>query len=1124
MVESEDAWGPVQTPTNPTQTLIWFILNLKFHYTIFSCREGVVSIHQYSLSTHSSFFKLIRILLLSVIGSSISLAQSGYYKGETPFSPRPEGKDKKAWPIDHFGPVGLKLDITQPGMNLRILGVEENSPAAATGKFKKGQFIASINGKKLDGRDPRVVLGDRITESEAHGGKMVIAISDKPGGSATNVNVQLQDMGKFSATWPENCPKSDKIVRQFADFLRKQNADTYGAALFLLSTGEQKDLDIVKGWYSGKLTDKDYSKAIPWDIGYHGSGVCEYYLRTGDKSVLPAIEKMAKRLKNTIYNGAWAGRGGAPYPYGQLNASGVHCVTFLMLAKECGVKVDQETFDSALRFFYRFAGKNNVAYGNQMPEGGFVDNGKTSKLTFAMAAAAALTDQQEDSVYAKARDISATKTFYSTSWLFHGHTGGGIGELWRGQGMNVVKDKRPEAHRSFMDGRRWMYELARRHDNAFGWFGGWNVSYMETGHSKNGGFLRSWGNFIPMIFTQHKKNLRIHGAPKTKFSNIYKLPVRPWGTAADDAFLSLTPGEYAAGKSVDISKEKLETHASKPLAGFISKNDSDEVLLGYALHIDQGIRAVAAKTIASKGKADLAIKLLKSTDPRGRQAGLLTMTGGFKAKAMSSAKITPEMYELAAKMVANPDESWWVKIWALKALKDAPESILVKYANTLIKHVSHEEWWVQSAAIESLTKLATHKDHYQPVLTAIGQCIKDTSVTGVLNPISKVIENVNQADKQIKEFAIKTLGATYVNFPNEIETPGAQDLTDGVNSILGSIAANLAGTPEGLEMLYYVSRERTPTVGLPHANLYLKTDLSKLDPAIGKAIEPLVKKSVIPDKKKEVAGYLNNEIKNKAPGRGTVAVNSLYEKIGIYDYSWKPFGPKRDDIKWAYHTYNPSEKPAINANYAYRKVSWPKGMENWNKPGFNFKRAGWKMAKAPFAGTKGKKEFKGRCSQRYCYCRTPIGTHWDKEVLLMLTQMTLPPLEDDHAYALFIGGRSHAKTGDGVDVWINGIRAQARTGFASWGALGSGSFIDPKKESGLYNNKRYMGSIGPTAGRTNGTPAGFILSSEMREEIAKGKFTLAAAGFQNMKSNNGAYQSFWFEKIKLHEPVKKESK
>ena len=41
--------------------------------------------------------------------------------------------------------------------------------------------------------------------------------------------------------------------------------------------------------------------------------------------------------------GSWMGRGGANYRYmggGQLNAAGLHAVTFLLMAKECGVDVD----------------------------------------------------------------------------------------------------------------------------------------------------------------------------------------------------------------------------------------------------------------------------------------------------------------------------------------------------------------------------------------------------------------------------------------------------------------------------------------------------------------------------------------------------------------------------------------------------------------------------------------------------------------------------------------------------------------------------------------------------------------------------------------------------------------
>ena len=84
-------------------------------------------------------------------------------------------------------------------------------------------------------------------------------------------------------------------------------------------------------------------------------------------------------------------------------------------------------------------------------------------------------------------------------------------------------------------------ELARRHDGAFGWASGMNVSYGTTGHG--GG--RSWGNLVPLIYTIPRKQLRIYGAPRTQFSKPYQLPKRPWGNEADEAFYSLEPGEYA---------------------------------------------------------------------------------------------------------------------------------------------------------------------------------------------------------------------------------------------------------------------------------------------------------------------------------------------------------------------------------------------------------------------------------------------------------------------------------------------------------------------------------------------------------------------------------------------------
>ena len=75
-----------------------------------------------------------------------------------------------------------------------------------------------------------------------------------------------------------------------------------------------------------------------------------------------------------------------------LNAAGLHAATFLLLAKECGVDVDEHTLQSSLRHVYRFAGHGNVAYGDHLPEGGFAGNGKTEGLAFTMQAAGPRSD------------------------------------------------------------------------------------------------------------------------------------------------------------------------------------------------------------------------------------------------------------------------------------------------------------------------------------------------------------------------------------------------------------------------------------------------------------------------------------------------------------------------------------------------------------------------------------------------------------------------------------------------------------------------------------------------------------------------------------------------------------
>lgn len=67
---------------------------------------------------------------------------------------------------------------------------------------------------------------------------------------------------------------------------------------------------------------------------------------------------------------------------------------------------------------------------------------------------------------------------------------------------------------------------------------------------------------------------------------------------------------------------------------------------------------MAMDQVVKRGKVEMVVPLLKSEDARLRQAGLLALTGMFKGRAFPADKVTPEMYDLAGRMIDNPEESW----------------------------------------------------------------------------------------------------------------------------------------------------------------------------------------------------------------------------------------------------------------------------------------------------------------------------------------------------------------------------------------------------------------------------------------------------------------------------------
>ncbi len=976
-----------------------------------------------------------RIGGLPDVSASEGEATGSFYKGPALFSTRPS-ETTSLQTIARFGPVGMGLDLVQPAFGMLIHNVEEGSPAAETGKLKAGQIIESINGQKLKDVDPRFQLGQIIADAEAGDGALRFVVKDKPEAAAEEITVKIPALGAYARTWPLNCPKSARIVRNFAAYLAGHNKGGRGLngpeVLFLLSTGEEQDLDLVRQWLKGREGGGNYA----WFIGYEGVPVAEYYLRTGDASVLPALKKYADAAREIYYCGGWAGRGTGNFGYmggGHMNAAGTHVVTFLLLAKECGVDVDETTLQGALRQFYRFAGRGLNPYGDGRPEAGYVDNGKCGSLAFAMAAAASLTPDGENSVYALARDVSALKSFYTTPWMLHGHTGGGIGEIWRSAAMGLLYERRPQQYRDFRDSRVWWHELSRRHDGSFGVLGGGGYDKPDP-----------WGVVMALTYTVPRKTLQITGAPRSKHAHPYRLPARPWGTAADDAFLSLKPAVDKNGRSPAVETETLaETGANRILERLGAADVSEETVRTYAHHQDHEIRRSAAmraagmipKYMFSTPSTNalypaLVVELLQSKDPRIRWAG------AYAVNSLPGGLLTDESFGRLMGMIEDPNESWWVVDIALQAVSHGKPESLAPHAERLLQWLQADDWWLANSAVQTLAALAVDERYCAQVFPVLGRAIAANQRCNTLSPMIPLAAKLQEAPPKVQQTALEVLARSYAAFPQQNPRYKEVPNVNGEAWHLEHIAAYMAGIPGGLDKLYEISRKRFPEQALSYRTLFLQSGDLESNPKVKEVLAPLIKDELTA----EYVGMNRVKLLNLAavekqswmPGAKSDELNALadlYGRAGVRDYDWHPFGPNLREAEWSYCSFDPipaEQVPWDQLIGRYRKVTLPKGLERWNLPDFDPAAAGWKRGCSPFGQYLGEvpQQLILKCSDTCvgptCYGATPVKTLWEKEVLLLRGTFKFPRVREGHRYRFFVDGASHVGTGGGYAIYVNG--------------------------------------------------------------------------------------------------------
>jgi len=347
-------------------------------------------------------------------------------------------------------------------------------------------------------------------------------------------------------------------------------------------------------------------------------------------------------------------------------------------------------------------------------------------------------------------------------------------------------------------------ELSRRWDGSVAIAGmddGYNRSVTDCGND------RDWGTFFALTYTLPRKHLQIFGAPRSPYAATEAVPV-PWGNKADEAYHSIEPIPGGPLTMQDLLNETVENGSSVPFLGYTSAADAtDQTLLKYLHHPEYGYREGTMREVVAKGRYHLILPLLKHSDTRLRQCGLLALTGMFKGSAMPQDQITPEMMAEVSKMVLNKEEAWWTAYYAVQALGRADKAFIGKHRDRLLEFLTYyDSPWLETAASVTLSKIAVEPEHYKVLLPALLEKSSKFRVDSASYQSAKAITDaLKTASPEIKQFADPYIKTVYKSVPAVIAEPNTGAVFGGgsrvIRSRMGMIAKAIPGGEDFVKTL-----------------------------------------------------------------------------------------------------------------------------------------------------------------------------------------------------------------------------------------------------------------------------------------------------------------------------------
>jgi len=453
----------------------------------------------------------LRTLLAFAFLTAPCLAQVHYFKDGRPWSNRAgSGPDAVVggW-YYNLGITGIRVELTEDApRELLVRHVFEDSPAH--GRVRVGDSLTGSGGgafreahqngygtEVFGARGPIREFAEALERAQTKEGRGKLELAIRRGDEEIAVTLDVgRTYGAFSPTFPEDCPKSDRIRRELLDWLvdQQQENGSFGnpvhntfAPLALLTSKTPKHRKAVERcarFHAATTHAKDDSSLINWRYMAAAVVLSEYYLATKERWVLDELQEVYDFLITTQYvdmgqiNPKSKESHPGSYPKGPADAyggwghnpgfegygpicmlTGQGALAFSLMAR-CGIEVDRDRHDAAYEFCARGTGANGyVWYEDEVASSnGWADHGRTGA-----AGLANWVSSYDDARYREraARHASVIGEHPESFPDTHGSPVMGMGYAAACAAFD------PESFRRLMDANRWWFALAQCADESF---------------------------------------------------------------------------------------------------------------------------------------------------------------------------------------------------------------------------------------------------------------------------------------------------------------------------------------------------------------------------------------------------------------------------------------------------------------------------------------------------------------------------------------------------------------------------------------------------------------------------------------------------------------------------------